>query len=62
MSENKGQPDASMEQVLSAISRIISEDPPAAPTAAKEDVLELTEAVGDDGTVSHLKPGPERIV
>ena len=62
MSENKAQPDASMEQVLSAIGRIIAEDQPAAHSGPREEPLELTQAVADDGTVSHLKPPPERIV
>jgi cell pole-organizing protein PopZ len=55
MSDNKAQPEPSMEEILSTIGRIITEDKPA---EAKEEVLELTEAVGDDGAIRHLRPQP----
>jgi uncharacterized protein len=56
MSDNKTPPDPSMEEILSTISRIITEDKPAAAAAPNEEVLDLTEAVGDDGSVRHLHP------
>ena len=57
MSDAKSQPDPSMEQILASINRIISEDK-GAPGAAEppRGVLELTEAVGEDGSVRHLTP------
>jgi uncharacterized protein len=57
MSDNKTPPDPSMEEILSTISRIITEDKPAATAEPNEEVLDLTEAVGDDGAVRHLHPG-----
>ena len=60
MSDNKTPPEPSMEEILATISRIIAEDKPApaAGSADNEEVLDLTEAVGDDGTVRHLTPPP----
>jgi cell pole-organizing protein PopZ len=68
MSDAKPPSDLSMDEVLATIRRIIAEDeqspggggpggskgPGAA--AAADDVLELTEALNDDGTVRHLAP------
>jgi len=93
MSDAKSPSDLSMDEILTAIRRIIADDeqssaaagsgkaaagsgettaaastasvasgPPAAPavgsarTAAEDDVLELTEALNDDGTVRRLAP------
>jgi uncharacterized protein len=58
MSDNRAHPEPSMEEILSSISRIIAEDKPsdAAGASAEEEVLHLTEAIGDDGAVRHLTP------
>jgi hypothetical protein len=60
--------EPSMEEILASIRRIIAEDEkpgepaapaapaPAAREAVKEDVLELTEMVADDGEVRHVAP------
>lgn len=50
-----------MEEIIASISRIITEDKrpsePVAPVAEhKSDILELTEAVNEDGSVRHLAP------
>jgi hypothetical protein len=58
-----------MEEILASIRRILAEDergarpvPPRSRTAA--DVLDLTEAIGEDGTVRHIEPivAPQRDV
>jgi cell pole-organizing protein PopZ len=67
MSDTKPPSDLSMDEVLATIRRIIAEDEqstggaggsgrtgPAA--AAADDVLELTQALNEDGTVRHLAP------
>ena len=64
MSDAKPPSDLSMDEVLATIRRIIAEDEqstggsgrtgPAA--AAADDVLELTQALNEDGTVRHLAP------
>ena len=59
--------EPSMEEILASIRRIIADDePPKAATAAEEaavaageDVLELTQMVGEDGSVVDLKPPEE---
>jgi uncharacterized protein len=64
MPENaKSPPEPSMEEIIASISRIISEDKaqsePVRPSAdEKDDLLELTEALNEDGSVRHLA-GPE---
>ena len=64
MPENaKSPPEPSMEEIIASISRIISEDKaqsePVRPSAdEKDDILELTEALNEDGSVRHLT-GPE---
>jgi uncharacterized protein len=61
MSDEKSQPEPSMEDILASISRIIAEDkksagPPLRAVGDSEDVLDLTEAIEEDGTVRHLEP------
>jgi cell pole-organizing protein PopZ len=55
-----------MEEILGSIRRILAEDerggPPLPPRArAASDVLDLTEAIGDDGTVRHIEPKAMRL-
>ena len=47
-----------MEQILASINRIIADDQAPAPLAAPpgRGVLELTEAIGEDGSLRHLTP------
>jgi cell pole-organizing protein PopZ len=57
----KSSPEPSMEEIIASISRIITEDKrPSEPTrpvaAEKSDILELTEVVNDDGSVSREIP------
>jgi uncharacterized protein len=59
----KSPPEPSMEEIIASISRIISEDkaqsePARSSANEKEDILELTEALNEDGSVRHLV-GPE---
>jgi uncharacterized protein len=58
MSDAKPQPDPSMEQILASINRIIAEDKGMddALSGPPRGVLELTEAIGEDGSVRHLTP------
>jgi uncharacterized protein len=70
MPDAKSQPEPSMEEIIASISRIIAEDktpehrntrekkPGAVPAASGEvsDVLELTQAVNDDGSVRDVTP------
>src|SRR5579872_762228 len=61
MSDPKPSTEPTMEEILSTIRRIIAEDErqgAAGPPAPKreEDVLVLTEAVEDDGSVRHIPP------
>src|ERR1700675_2372009 len=65
MSDPKGQPEPSMEEILASIRRIIAEDgdaPPAADdkAARHDEILELTEVVEEDGTVVSLTPGGKK--
>ena len=53
-----------MEEIIASISRIIAEDgggrEPSLPAAAAEDdILELTEALGEDGKVQRIEPTGE---
>jgi cell pole-organizing protein PopZ len=55
----KSSPEPSMEEIIASISRIITEDQvksePARPVAdEKDDILELTEALNEDGSVRHV--------
>ena len=59
MSDASVTPEPSMDEILQKIQRIIAEDeqpadPPPAPRSAE--ILNLTEAVGDNGTVRYLNP------
>ena len=64
MADSKAAPEPSMEEILSSIRRIIAEDestgPPSAPAAGTdggdEDVLELTEMVGDPEPTAPVEP------
>jgi cell pole-organizing protein PopZ len=65
MSEKKSMAEPSMEEILASIRRILSEDergvrPAPRPSRAAADVLDLTEAIGDDGTVRHIEPAAMR--
>ena len=63
MSENKAQPEPSLQELRSTISRLDAAKEPDAP--ATEEALELTQAVGEDGTVRPVTPAAaaaERIV
>jgi len=68
----KGQPEPSMEEILASIRRIIAEDGEQAPAAEKpastprlepvgnlrEEILELTEVVEEEGAAAKLDPEP----
>jgi hypothetical protein len=67
MSDPKSPPDLSMDEILASIRRLVAEDtrpgglppgrpPPAARDEGDDDVLELTEAVAEDGSIRHLAP------
>jgi cell pole-organizing protein PopZ len=71
MSDAKGQHEPSMEEILASIRRIIAEDgeqpeaasPAAVPTPAsrEDEILELTEVVTDDGSLSQAEDEPEEV-
>lgn len=48
----------SMEDILQSIKRIIEDEPAGDKPAALDDVLELTQLVKDDGTVTPVAPAP----
>lgn len=56
MSDRKLTPEPSMDEILASIRRILAEDDHAAmrPRSRPADVLDLTEALNDDGTVRHI--------
>jgi uncharacterized protein len=62
MADNTPAPDPSMDEILASIRRILAEDDSAvthSPNSAREaanDVLDLTEALNDDGSVRHIAP------
>ena len=60
MSDKSSSPEPSMDEILASIRRILAEDDVAAtrPPAirAGSDVLDLTEALNDDGSVRHIAP------
>jgi len=62
MADNKSALDPSMDEILASIRRILAEDdsvvthPPNFSREAANDVLDLTEALDDDGTVRHIAP------
>jgi hypothetical protein len=62
MSDNKLSPEPSMDEILASIRRILAEDDhtvtrPPPRLRGNADVLDLTEAVNDDGSVRHIAPG-----
>jgi cell pole-organizing protein PopZ len=68
MPDAKSQPEPSMEEIIASISRIIAEDktpedrntrekkPSAAASGEVSDILELTQAVNDDGSLRDVTP------
>jgi uncharacterized protein len=61
MSDAKSPQEPSMDEILASIRRILAEDEqiavrPAPRRRAASDVLDLTEALNDDGTVRHIPP------
>src|SRR5689334_22204389 len=68
MPENaKSPPEPSMEEIIASISRIITEDKAQAePTrpmgAEKAEILELTEALKEDGSVERIPPFEEKFM
>jgi len=58
MSDNTAQAGPSMEEILVSIRRILAEDEGILPVIARSrvaaDVLDLTEAIEDDGTIRHI--------
>jgi uncharacterized protein len=61
MSDQKSLPEPSMDEILASIRRILAEDEHAvmrgpSRTRANDDVLDLTEALNDDGSVRHIAP------
>jgi uncharacterized protein len=66
MPENaKSPPEPSMEEIIASISRIITEDkradePTHSAAVETSDILELTEAVNEDGSVRRLTPSTDK--
>jgi cell pole-organizing protein PopZ len=66
MPENaKSSPEPSMEEIIASISRIITEDktqsePARSIADEKNEILELTEALNEDGSVRHLEAPEEK--
>src|SRR5271169_6450717 len=65
MSDAQSLPEPSMEEILASVRRILAEDEHGAQLVAPRvraaaDVLDLTEAIGDDGTVRHIEPAAMR--
>jgi len=63
MSDAKPSPEPSMEEILASIRRILAEDEHGAPSLpprarGTSDVLDLTEAIGEDGSIRHIEPQP----
>lgn len=62
MSDSRSSSEPSMDEILLSIRRILAEDEsgsllaPSLRTRADSDVLDLTEALNDDGTVRHIAP------
>jgi uncharacterized protein len=57
MSDAKSPTAPSMDEILASIHRIIAEGEQREATArVEDDVLELTEAIGEDGSARHLAP------
>lgn len=62
----KSPPEPTMEEIIASISRIIAEDkrpnePARLAAAERNDVLELTEAVNDDGSVRRVTPAADNL-
>jgi uncharacterized protein len=63
MSDAKLPAEPSMEEILASIRRILAEDDGAARASRRTglgDVLDLTEAIDDDGRVRHIEPATLR--
>jgi hypothetical protein len=64
MSDAKSPAEPSMEEILASIRRILAEDErsagPLPRRARTAEILDLTEAIGDDGTVRHIEPAAPR--
>jgi cell pole-organizing protein PopZ len=65
MSDKKSTAEPSMEEILASVRRILAEEgngvrPGPRPSRAAADVLDLTEAIGEDGTVRHIEPAAMR--
>src|SRR5271155_4250285 len=61
MSDKKSSSEPSMDEILTSIRRILAEDEHVVTHAgprsrANDDVLDLTEALDDDGSVRHIAP------
>jgi cell pole-organizing protein PopZ len=56
MAEAAKDQDQSMEDILQSIKRIIAEEGDPAPEANGSDVLELTERLAEDGSISRITP------
>ena len=59
MAEPAKDQDQSMEDILQSIKRIIAEEGDPVEAAAASDVLELTEQLAEDGSISRVKSQPE---
>lgn len=57
MAEPAKDQDQSMEDILQSIKRIIAEEGDPEPQPGGSDVLELTERLAEDGSVTQVKPG-----
>lgn len=61
MADSKLSPEPSMDEILASIRRILAEDDPAVPRPAPRapapgDVLDLTDAVNEDGSIRRVAP------
>jgi uncharacterized protein len=61
MSDQQLSPEPSMDEILASIRRILAEDqsasaPPPPRVRLNDDVLDLTEAMNEDGSVRHIAP------
>ncbi|HEV2185691.1 MAG TPA: DUF2497 domain-containing protein [Stellaceae bacterium] len=65
MSDKKSTVEPSMEEILASVRRILAEEgkgmrPGPRPSRAAADILDLTEAIGEDGAVRHIEPAAMR--
>ena len=58
MAEPAKDQDQSMEDILQSIKRIIAEEGDPVEAASGSDVLELTEQLAEDGSISRVQPTP----